>query len=154
MIDTADEVYAIGLNSGGELGVGDEKARPSWTKVTNLTGRAIKVQCGWYSSAVLTTTGVFVMGLNFGGAMPKLIDLANVTEISMNAAHILALTKNGELYAWGSNHMGECGVGSSERRIDEPTRVPDIEDYHIRQISAGSFYSLLCCASKSQKNAH
>lgn len=154
MIDTADKVYAVGLNSCGELGVGDEKARPSWTKVTNLTGHPIKVQCGWHSSAVLTTTGVFVWGLHFGGTTPKLIDLASVTDISMNGPHILALTTNGELYAWGSNIMGECGVGSSDKRIDEPTRVRGTEDYHIRQISAGSFYSLLCCEPKSQKNAH
>ena len=40
------------------------------------------------------------MGLNFGGATPKMIDLASVTDISMNGPHILALTTNGELYAW------------------------------------------------------
>ena len=44
-IDTDDNVYAIGPNSHGQLGLGDTKDRSSLTKVTMLTGRALKVQC-------------------------------------------------------------------------------------------------------------
>ena len=150
MVDIADHVYAIGSNDFGELGLGDEKDRSSWTKITKLTGRAIKVQCGDGHSAVLTTSGVYTMGTNFGGATPQLIELTSVADISMKFHHILALTNSGELYAWGHNGYGECGVGSSDDHIDKPTRVRGLDDYEIRQISAGYNYSLLRCEPKSQ----
>ena len=97
----------------GELGLGDKEDRSSWTKVTNLTGRAIQVQCGLKCSAVLTTSGVFTMGYNFGGATPQLVKLASVADISLTWRHILALTSNGELYAWGRNEQSQCGIEAS-----------------------------------------
>lgn len=146
-----DEVHAIGDNSDGELGVGDLKKRSTWTKVIQLTGRVIKVQCGSFCSAILTTTGVFTLGVDeFGGDTPKLvIELGSmVADISLKNAHILALTSNGELYAWGSNWCGACGVGLSDGDIEKPTRVRGTKAYHIRQISAGCDYSLIRCTRK------
>ena len=103
------------------------------------------------------------MGFEFGGTRlpnkpfarhsvkPKLIKLANLIDISLKWTHILALTTNGELYAWGENYNGECGMKSNcYAHVDKPTRVRGIEAYHIRQISAGAMYSLLRCAPKSQ----
>ena len=101
-------------------------------------------------SAILTTSGVYTMGTDFGGATPQLIELASVTDISMKWQHILALTSSGELYAWGRNFKRACGVESSDEQISKPTRVRGIEDYQILQISAGTHYSLLRCTLKSQ----
>lgn len=154
MIDYVDDVYAIGVNIHGELGLGDKKDRTSWTKVYNLTGRVIKVQCGIWRSAILTTTGVFTMGgihrdqhkrSDFAWVAPQLIKLANVADISMTWDHILALTTSGELYAWGYNNRSQCGVVSRSDPIKKPKRVGGIEDYKILQMSAGSQFSLFRC---------
>ena len=101
-----------------------------------------------FYSAILTTTGVFMMGDVFGSVTPELVALSDVADISMKYDHILALTTSGKLFAWGSNNSGECGVDSRAVQIYKPTRVRGFEDYHIRQVSAGAGYSLLRCAPK------
>ena len=78
MIDIDDNVYEIN-DLGEDLGAVDKKDRPSWTRVSKLEGRAIKVQCGYSSSAILTTAGLYTMGNdNFGGATPQLVTLPSV----------------------------------------------------------------------------
>ena len=144
-----NNVYANGCN-------GDDvkKKNLPWTKVSNLRGNVIKIQCGLNVSAILTTVGVYTMGDKFGGVTPQLVELANVTDISMKNMHILALTTSGEVYAWGDNSFGQCGVGSNDDWIDTPTRVivdeptSNTEDYNIC-ISAGRNYSLVKFAAKS-----
>ena len=149
MIDAADDVYVIGYNYWDALGTDDNADNgSSWTKVKNLTGEVIKVQCGQSRSAILTTTGVFVLGFGHGGSLPKQVALIAVADISLSCQHILALKKSGELFAWGWNRNGECGIDSNKSYIDKPTRVHGIENYQIRQISAGAGYSLICCAPK------
>ncbi len=52
------------------------------------------------------------------GARPQQIKineteyLTNVIKISAGANHVLALTKNGEIYAWGKNDNGQLGIGN------------------------------------------
>ena len=77
---------------------------------------------------------------NLGGITPRLIELANVADISLKQNRILALTSNGELYA------------SKPYRVDmdDLTRVRGLEAYHILQISAGDHYCLLRCTPKSE----
>jgi len=40
--------------------------------------------------------------------------LENVIKISAGANHVLALTKDGEVYAWGKNEAGQLGIGNNE----------------------------------------
>ena len=61
----------------------------------------------------------------------------------MNGHHILALTGSNELFAWGHNEEGQCGVGSEADYITTPTPVPGLEDKAILQISAGFGKSLI-----------
>lgn len=79
---------------------------------------------------------------------PQLAPIKNVVDISLKYNHILALTSSGEVYAWGDNEFGQCGLGSNEKIIRKPTRVRGLEAYHIRQISAGLNYSLIRCEPK------
>jgi len=42
--------------------------------------------------------------------------LTNVVKISVGSRQVLALTKNGEVYAWGRNEEGELGTGDNTSR--------------------------------------
>lgn len=70
MIDSNSDVYVIGPNkyhAGSIIGgsKNDYKPRSNWTKVENLSGLSIKVQCGDMGyMAILTTDGVFTAGLS------------------------------------------------------------------------------------------
>jgi alpha-tubulin suppressor-like RCC1 family protein len=46
-----NNVYACGLNSKGQLGLGDEKIRSVWTHIVNLAGKRVdKVYAGGHHS--------------------------------------------------------------------------------------------------------
>ena len=75
---------------------------------------------------------------------PHLVNgLTGVVDISMGSVHILALTNNNDLFSWGDNERGQCGVGSKDEYITKTTRVKGLEDKEILQISAGSTCSLI-----------
>ena len=81
-----------------------------------------KAVCGDYFSLFLTTKGeVYACGLGSNLGNPKDTNCSvgerverlvgsNIMNIAAGSSHSLALTSSGELYAWGSNHHGECGV--------------------------------------------
>jgi alpha-tubulin suppressor-like RCC1 family protein len=51
--------------------------------------------------------------------------------------HVLALTREGDIYAWGRNHHGQLGDGSRSHR-DIPVRVPVQGAAHL---GAGNVFS-------------
>lgn len=60
-----------------------------------------------------------------------------VIDISAGDTHCLALTEDYEVYAWGTNNMGQCGLSHTSTPITKPTKVVGLENVKIRQISAG-----------------
>jgi regulator of chromosome condensation len=74
---------------------------------------------------------------------PKLIQgLKNVTQLASGANHVLALTKKGEVYAWGSGQQNQLG-----RRILERTKMNSLIPTQfglpkqIVRVGAGSYHS-------------
>jgi alpha-tubulin suppressor-like RCC1 family protein len=52
--------------------------------------------------------------------------------------HTGVVTGDGKLYMFGSNLMGELGVGETDRRsINVPTHVKSLADSHVIQVSCG-----------------
>jgi len=154
MLDESNEVYAIGENAYGELGVNDWTRRSTWTKVVGLDGqRVIKIQCGYLCSAILTDDGVYAMAhLGTLGSIrnkntPTKIKLPNVADISLSASHILAKTTAGQVFAWGLNGAGKCGIGTSSH-VDKPTRVQLPDDVTVVKVSAGCEHSIFTCKKK------
>jgi alpha-tubulin suppressor-like RCC1 family protein len=47
-----------------------------------------------------------------------------VVEVASGGLTNYVITKNAQLWAWGSNATGELGTGSHSRSIDHPVRVP------------------------------
>ena len=62
--------------------------------------------------------------------------------VSAGAAHALALTESGEVYAWGRNNYGQLGIGNKTDR-DVPTLVSGAWNGNkIISIAAGDNHSL------------
>ena len=132
----------------GKLGLGHQNEVIGSNKIDLFDSiEVLKVQAGCSTSAVLTKSGeVYVFGQwdEMKYSTPQLVKrLTGVVDISMNGHHILALTKENQLFAWGSNRNGQCGVGSDAAYISIPTRVTGLEDKDILQISAGQAHSLI-----------
>nr|XP_053648637.1 probable E3 ubiquitin-protein ligase HERC1 isoform X4 [Cherax quadricarinatus] len=64
-----------------------------------------------------------------------------IVDISAGDSHVMALTHESEVYAWGSNTMGQCGQGHTVSPIQQPKKVMGL-DVAVHQISAGTTHSI------------
>lgn len=72
--------------------------------------------------------------------LPTLVhDLIQYTIVDVAAGdtHVIALTDRCEVFAWGTNTMGQCGQGHFTSPITRPVKVLGLNGVRIRQISAG-----------------
>jgi len=153
MINEANQVYSIGKNDFGQLGTGDLKNRLNWSKVHGFDkNETIKtVQCGDKCSAILTDCGVYVTGKWLCGSLdeavkvPTKMELSKIVKISLTSIHILAMDKEGRVFAWGWNGYGRCGLDSSADQITKPTRLPISSTFAVVDISAGFNHSIIKC---------
>ncbi|XP_035715246.1 ultraviolet-B receptor UVR8 [Folsomia candida] len=156
------KVFAFGRNSHGQIGNGSTKdqfqvieVRMTITLDARRQIQIVQISCGSCHSVALSDDGsVYSWGANDKGQLgegskiennptPKRILLvAKVTKISCGKHHTLAMTERGEIYAWGSNHHGQLGTGSSSKsripvKIDVDGRIRDI--LALNSISACKF---------------
>jgi alpha-tubulin suppressor-like RCC1 family protein len=71
----------------------------------------------------------------------ELLSDLNITVIKCGAYHSLALTQSGELYAWGSNAIGQIGCGDNYIKL-MPTKLKALNDIKIKMISCGFHHSM------------
>ncbi len=65
--------------------------------------------------------------------------------------HILCLTRNGEVYAWGRNEWGQIGCGKEDREINSPVKLQYFNGMKVIEISSGGYH---CIALTSDGKAH
>ena len=95
----------------------------------------------WVVLGVLVVL-VGVGGLLLGPLKTGVVSLLGGSKVEAIAAgrdHSLALTKSGEVYAWGLNESGQLGLGDKEDRFT-PTKVPGLP--RVKAIAAGLEHSL------------
>jgi len=165
ILSSDGELAGWGVNSSGQLG-NDTTTSPA-TPVPAFTsgpaaGKTIVAIAGGHThSLVLSSDGqVFASGDNNRGqlgddttnlrstpvAVPTSGVLAGKTivAIAAGAAHSLALSSNGEVFAWGYNALGQLGDGTN---TDRPAPVAVVSSgalagKRIIAIAAGSGHSL------------
>jgi alpha-tubulin suppressor-like RCC1 family protein len=82
-------------------------------------------------------------------AEPEMIEtLKNlkVINIKCGAFHSLALTKRGQIYAWGLNNHGQLGIGSDSMFEIEPSIIDSSITCEVVMISCGKWHSLALTA--------
>jgi alpha-tubulin suppressor-like RCC1 family protein len=160
VLDTQGQVHVWGSNCFGQLGVSStvDSSVPSAVYSEGcLAGRRIsQVSAGFFHSLALDCSGqVHAWGNNAQGQLGSSIDITHsdvplaivsgslegkcVTRISAGGSFSLALDSSGILHAWGYNHSGQLGIGSTA-----PSRVPTAIGYnHNGQVGTPLFGSLL-----------
>ena len=139
------DVYAFGFNNRGPLGTGDEETRTTAVKVEALDDVNITaIENGNGVSYAISDTGtLYAWGTNSNGQLglgdqderlvPTAVEaLANETVVSVSSgtSFTLALTADGQVWAFGSNTDGQLGSpdaleddGTPARRATEPVLV-------------------------------
>src|SRR5699024_1338403 len=69
-----------------------------------------------------------------------------VTAIACGASHSVALTSNGEAFAWGNNSFGQLGIGNSTHST-VPVQVKVPKGLVIKSIACGMNHTLLLTAN-------
>ncbi|XP_043702466.1 RCC1 and BTB domain-containing protein 1 [Telopea speciosissima] len=120
-------LFTWGANDFGQLGDGTEEGRKHPQKVKLLQSEFVKsVSCGAHCTAVIaeprendgtiSTSRLWVWGQNQGSNYPRLYWGAFtpntiIRQVSCGTVHVVALSENGLLQAWGYNEYGQLGRG-------------------------------------------
>ena len=159
------DLFSFGLNSRGQLGLGDILPRSQPTLVKALAGiRTVSIACGDWHSLVLSEFGdVYAWGWNEHGqlghspdspvvAVPTLIELrsedqddVNFVSIGCGERHSVAVSEGGGVYTWGWNQYGQLGRSTDE----DVARKPQVMDSGMKTVCVycGHWNTLLVAQS-------
>ena len=116
--------------------------------------RVRSVHCGAYHTFLLThTENVYACGLNNMGQLglgslepnftkePVLVEALEgkgVVQLSGGEHHSLALTEEGQVYAFGRGDSSQLGLGDGADQHLSPQKVEGLADVRIRKVTSGS----------------
>ncbi|XP_046386640.1 E3 ubiquitin-protein ligase HERC2 isoform X3 [Ischnura elegans] len=150
-------VFSWGDGDFGKLGRGGSEGCTLPRNVERLNGQGvIQVECGAQFSLALTEAGeVWTWGkgdyfrLGHGvdrhARRPTKVEGAllgrRVVQVAVGALHCLAVTDDGQVFAWGDNDHGQQGNGTTavNRR---PAPVRGLEGVKINRVACGSSHSI------------
>ena len=164
--EITNNLYSCGYNFEGQLGLGDNTRRLTFTNVIpNISGkRVINISVGSNFSLMLTnesTNNLYGCGYNGEGQLglgdfdtlnrnvftnitPNITG-KKVTNISAGKFFSLISTNESinNLYSTGYNAEGQLGLGDNTRRLTFQNVMPNITGKKVISISAGEIHSLI-----------
>lgn len=150
LLNQDGRVWACGLNSRGQLGIGSYSNVPHLVQVSNLTDIA-KINGGYNCSFGIKHDGnLWAWGMNDYGQLGigttteahypvTVMGLSNVTAIAAGDAHSLALKSDGTVWAWGRGLNGQLDNGILGYEVEY---VPVNGLTNAASIMAGANHSL------------
>ena len=119
------EIYSLGCNSRGQLGLKDNEYRHTPQKIIfNFGSKIISVVCGYHDYTIVVTKldEIYGWGDNESGQLglgdttnrnfPHKLPIKNVKSVSCGWRHTIILTHNGKVFACGQNCHGQLGLGN------------------------------------------
>ncbi|MFX3646856.1 MAG: hypothetical protein ACE3K2_16415 [Paenibacillus sp.] len=163
-LNSEGEIMAWGSNGNGWLGIGDLDGKiPSPVLVnSNLRlSNVISIHGGTYNAFAIRGDGtVWSWGDNVNGLMGNGINsgsekyatqvkgpngagyLTSITSLVSGTSHIVAVSKDGTLWAWGDHGAGSLGVaGSNITRSFFPVHL-GANFNKIKDVSAGTYFTV------------
>uniref|UniRef100_A0A7S2RFP8 BTB domain-containing protein n=1 Tax=Mucochytrium quahogii TaxID=96639 RepID=A0A7S2RFP8_9STRA len=150
-------IFSWGQNAYGELGLGDTEARSVPHKL-GFNAPIKQIACGNEITCLLTNEGrVYCCGYNDSGQcgtgdtnrvrtwqlVEGLVGKNVQALASANGCeHVLAITNNGELYAWGYNSRGQLGHGV-RTQISSPKLVEAFSRKLVVKVACSYYHTIL-----------
>jgi hypothetical protein len=153
---TADgNLWAWGFNFDGQLGDGTNTRSSVPVRVAGLSNVQQITAGSGHSLAITADGNLWAWGVNLAGQLGggtnsfrsnvpvRVAGLSNVQQIAAGGRHSLAITADGNLWAWGYNLYGQLGNGTNTIS-NVPVRVAGLSN--VQQIAAGLDHSLAITA--------
>ena len=152
--DSSDQVWGLGWNDVGQLGLGDTKQAKVPCRIPNL--RDIKqVACGFWFTVFLDLSGsVWFTGSSLRGeykpgsrhhSVPiQVSGLPPIVSIQCGTNHTICIDENSSMWSFGYNANGQLGLGDFEA-TDIPMKIPNADN--IRLYSTGGHHTIFINAS-------
>ena len=134
-------VLAWGKNDRGQFGRGPGSSRTPENPIRSATPVKVPLPkdivqidaAGHFGVAVRSNGTVLIWGdspASESSAMVTVNDLPSITGVSAGGDHVLALGKDGKVYAWGENKNGQLGVQPSDQfpRSRRPVLVANLDN--------------------------
>lgn len=152
-MDSNGVIWGWGDNRNGQLGLETRKVIATPVQAAaGLDGREIlDIQCGNVNTLFVMKDGtVYTCGSDGDGQQGlanvkdrvlvpvQIPGLENIVQVNCGFGHCMALDRDGHVWAWGRNHVGQVGNGE-RKRVDTPVML-GLEQ--IVQISCGGKYSM------------
>ena len=129
ILTTTGDIYGIGANTNGQLGLNNLTNQTTYQLMQNTTGKTpVGIACGTTHTIVLMSDGTIygtgnnsVGQLGLGNAVTPRSTLQLMTnstgktpkEISCGANHTIVLMTDGTVYGTGGNDAGHLGLGNT-----------------------------------------
>ncbi|XP_076041418.1 RCC1 and BTB domain-containing protein 1-like isoform X2 [Oratosquilla oratoria] len=159
MVTKDDDVYGVGFNTAGCLGVGDLNSTMEPRKIEPLSQKKVKGIAYGSGPHVLAYTEngeLYSWGHNGNcqlgngstnqGLTPYLVTThlhnKKVTRVAAGSHHSLALTEEGEVLAWGQNNYGQVGSGTTTNQPTPRKVIASLSSRRVVDIACGQTSSM------------
>lgn len=145
-------VWTWGINSYGQLGVGDVKLRALPTQITDINNVIAVSPGGFHVLALKQDGSVWAWGANRTGQLGQGTDtdvpvvnpvrvkgLSKIVSIAAGNGHSLALRSDGTVWVWGGNWVGQLGLGEVDQ-VNLPTQLPGLTN--VKAIYVGFWHNI------------
>jgi alpha-tubulin suppressor-like RCC1 family protein len=159
---TNKTIWGTGLNTSGQLGLGDTSNRNTLTQITSdISGcTPLSISCGGYRTMVLMTNGtIWGTGNNGSGQLGLGVGDTNIINtltqitsdisgckpqyISCGSDHTMVLMTNDTIWGTGFNLYGQLGLGDTSNRNTLTQITSDISGCTPLSISCGAYHTMV-----------
>ncbi|XP_050562405.1 probable E3 ubiquitin-protein ligase HERC3 isoform X1 [Spodoptera frugiperda] len=174
-LTNSGHLYSCGNNEVGQLGrhTDNREGKTPALVETFKECTVSSVACGIQHSVAVDEWGqLFSWGSDSMGQLgsnlgmhaqdkPKFVKVLatrNVIQVACGAYHSIALTNNGDLFSWGANSYGQCGLGTMTNKEMIPQAITSLLGVPIAMIACGSNHTFALSKSGAVfgwgKNTH
>lgn len=138
------EVYVMGSNQRGQLGIGGPSRGSNVPMLLSELGftRIVKVRAGAFSGAQSSEGQLYLWGSGSFGQFFTPHRVKSVANLELSDFQIgrsgftTLLTREGQIYAWGSNEAGQLGQRDTQSR-STPHQVEALKGKRVTQVAVG-----------------